>query len=456
MCKFGQTTGPKQFLTMAVLLCAVVAPVASVCAQEDAASAHTPDDEAATKPVSGPSADVQPYDVWTTRYLTGDWGGARTRMEDNGISLQLVSHTQFMVNMHGGLETKNGNDFAASYNLELGFDLDKMGLVSGAEFVFEAKGTSGGEISDFDKEKIGALFKTNADAKEEEPIFLDKWWWRQRLSNGRIEFRLGRIETEKDLFDVNSVAGHEDKQFMNKALVVNPTIPHKLSLGAYVVLYPTDWMYVKAAIMDPEARDRRTGFDTAFHGPDRAQVFCELGLTPELDAAKGKLKGRYLVGSWYDPGPKEVFFDALDGARAKRYRNEDVGIYFGFEQLVWKENDNLKDKQGLSIFGRYGYAHGDINLIEHFWSTGGQYAGLIPSRDEDILGFGVAQAILSDQYRDEIHSRADRETVYELYYAYHVTPWCIISPDFQYVVNAGGDKDSRHATVAGLRLQVAF
>lgn len=409
-----------------------------------------------THDTSTPSAETRSCDLWTAKTLTGDWGGVRSRLEDLGIVIELKANTQFMVNMHGGRESKNGYDSAASYNLNFGLDLEKLVQMSGASFVFEAKGTSGGEISDFDREKIGALFKTNADAKTEEPIFVDKWWWAQQLLDGRVELRLGRIESEKDLFDVNRVAGHEDKQFMNKALVINPTIAHKLGLGVSARIEPVDDFYVQAAVIDPEAEDRRTGFDTAFHGPDRATVFWELGLTRRFTSAHGELPGHYMVGSWYDPGPKKVFFDTQDDRLSARDRNDDVGFYFGFDQMLWKKNDDPADVQGLSVFGRYGTAHDDVNLIEHFWSTGAQYVGLIPTRQNDTLGLALAQSILSDRYRAEIDSRADRETVYELYYAIRLTPWCTISPDFQYVTNAGGRKDDPHAMVAGVRVRVCF
>ena len=126
------------------------------------------------------------------------------------------------------------------------------------------------------------------------------------------------------------------------------------------------------------------------------------------------------------------------------------------DQLIWKENGEPSDSQGLSVFGRYGYARDDVNRINHFWSFGGQCTGLIAGRDQDRLGFGFAQAIQSDQFKDEIRPRADRETVYELYYAYQVTPWCVITPDLQFITNPGGDKDDRDAFVAGLRLRIWF
>ncbi|UCE59529.1 MAG: carbohydrate porin [Phycisphaerales bacterium] len=400
---------------------------------------------------------AEPYDLWKTKKLTGDWGGARTSLEDSGIKISLVYNQQYMVNMRGGLETKNGNDFAGSYELSVVLDFDKMGLIPGGSFFIRpAKGTWGGEASDFDKEKIGGLFKTNGDAGTEEPVYVDKWWYRQRLSDDRIEFRVGRIDTKKDLFDRNKIAGSEDIQFMNAALVADPTIPHKHGLGIYANTWPTDWLWVRAAIVDPEARARRTGFDTGFHGEDRVRGFLEVGLAPRFDSANGKLLGHYHLGAWYRPHPKAEYRNDLGGLLAPRSRSGDVGFYFGCDQLVWKENAEPKDKQGLSMFARYGYAHDDVNRIEHFWSIGGQYRGVFEGRDKDVLGLGVAQAILSDQYGDEVHDGADRETVYELYYAYQLTPWCVFTPDLQFVTNPGGDQDDRDAIVAGLRFRVTF
>jgi len=37
-----------------------------------------------------------------------------------------------------------------------------------------------------------------------------------------------------------------------------------------------------------------------------------------------------------------------------------------------------------------------------------------------------------------------------------VTPWCIISPDVQFITNPGGGKDGRDAIVGGIRVRVAF
>jgi porin len=411
---------------------------------------------AASQPATAPAPAGEPAkaplaDFVTSKRLTGDWGGVRTELEKMGISLSLASQTQYMINMHGGKEVRNGNDFAGSYDLSLEVDFGKMKLIPGGSFFIRGKGTYGGEANDFDSEKVGGLFKTDFDAGPEEPIFVDKWWWRQRLLDDRLEFRLGRLSTSKDLFDVSDVAGNEDEQFLNQALVVNPAIAHRIGLGAYAVVWPTDWLYVKGAVIDADSRPRRTGFDTAFHGEDRGLAMWEFGFTPKFSTAKGKLPGKYLVGSWYNPAKRQYY-----GSKPPRYCNTDVGFYTLAEQMLWKENDKPGDKQGFWLSGRYGYAHGDVNKIEHFWSVATLYTGPIPTRDADTMGFGVAQGILSEDYRQYSNPLADRETVYELYYAYRITGWCTISPDLQYITNTGGNSNGPDTTVAGIRLKVNF
>jgi porin len=335
------------------------------------------------------------------------------------------------------------------------FDMDKLLKIPDATFWIRAKGTWGGDASDFDKEKIGGLFKTNQDASSEEPLFVDKWHWQQFLLDKKLEIRLGRQEPVKDLFDTSKIIGHEDKYFMNRALVRNATIPSKKGLGLFVKWKFTDHAYLSVAALDAHARDRQTNFNTAFHDEDEFRFFGELGCKPKLESPKGKLWGHYRIGTWFDPTRKKRFFDTLDGLRAERYDSGDWGFFVGFDQMVWKEKDDPEDKQGIAIAGRYGYAHGEVNKIEHFWALAAQYEGLIPTRDEDVLGIGVGQGILADEYR-RVHARADRETVYELYYSIKLAPWLTISPDLQYITNAGGDKDDPYAFVAGLRFKMSL
>lgn len=388
-------------------------------------------------------------------YMTGEWGGMRSDLEDLGIKFKIELMNQLMVNMHGGMETKNGHDTAGSYEFNVYLDMDKLLDIPDATFWIRGKGTWGGDDSDFDKEKIGGLFKTNQDASSEEPIFVDKWHWQQFFADKRVELRVGRQEPVKDLFDTSKIMGHEDKWFLNQALVRNATIPSTKGLGVFAKWDFTEHAYVSAAALDAHARDRQTNFNTAFHDEDEFRFFAELGCKPKLDSSKGKLWGHYRIGTWYDPTQKKKFRDTMGGLREEQYESGDWGFYFGFDQMVWKENGEPKDKQGFAIAARYGHANGEVNKIEDFWALGTQYTGLINGRDEDLFGIGVGQGILADEY-DRVHEGGDRETVYEMYYSVQVAPWLIISPDLQYITNAGGDSNDGDAFVAGLRFKMSL
>ena len=235
----------------------------------------------------------------------------------------------------------------------------------------------------------------------------------------------------------------------------NATIPSKKGLGLFAKWNFAEHAYLSMAALDAHSRSRQTNFNTAFHDEDEFRFFAELGCKPKLDSSKGKLWGHYRIGTWYDPTQKKKFRDTMGGLREGHFESGDWGFYVGFDQMVWKENDDPKDKQGFAIAARYGHANGEVNKIEDFWAFGTQHTGMIPGRDEDQFGIGVGLGILADEY-ERVHEGADRETVYEMYYAIRLAPWLIISPDLQYITNVGGDSDDSDAFVAGLRIKMSL
>ncbi|MEK6800237.1 MAG: carbohydrate porin [Planctomycetota bacterium] len=450
----------RPFRSLIVLTCCLIVAIArGTAAQDKPADSPAPTSQTQGPPPK-PAAEAhaptsKPFDLRTTPTLTGDWGGLRTTLEEKGFKVNWKLVNQAMVNMHGGAETTNGHDFGGSYDLDLLFDFEKMGLLQGAGLFIRGKGTWGGGANDFDKAKIGGLYKTNADVGAPESILIDKWWWTQSLFGKKVELRLGRLEPTKDLFDTSTVMGDEDRWFLNQILVRNPTIPTNKGLGAYANWKITDSVYVRAAGTNAEPNTVETDFHSAFHDDARFRAHGEVGFDPKWPGAKGELRGHYRVGGWFDPTLKANFLKPREAARGKRYDNADGGWYVGVDQMVWKENDDPKDQQGLSVAARYGGANGTVNKIDNFWSAAVQYAGPAPTRNKDLIGFGIAQGMLSDEYR-WTHALADRETAYELYYSYEVAPWLIISPTFQFIHQPGGDEDDRNATVGGIRVRMAI
>ena len=384
--------------------------------------------------------------------LTDNWFELGEKLEEGGVSFALSLTQIYQLNLQGGISThRRSGRYAGSYDMELELDLEKILKIPGASLYASAEGSWSEGL---DASSVGSLFGVNADAAGDRSIDVTQVYYEQSLFEDKLKFRIGKLDIGGGFecrgcpvsFDGSSYANDETAQFLNAALVNNPTIPMPdVGLGAVVYFNPVEWWYVSAGVADAQADGRETGFNTAFHSPDYVFAIFETGGAPQIPSGKGPLQGVYRAGFWYDPQPKDKF----DGSGVKR---DDVGFYLSFDQMVWKENADAEDGQGLGLFARYGYAHADVNEIRCFWSVGGQYQGLIPGRDDDVLGFGVAQGRLVR----EAGFTADRETAMELYYNIAVTPWLSVSPSLQYVWHPGGDSAVDDAMVLGFRLQMSF
>ncbi|MGQ9649136.1 MAG: carbohydrate porin [Phycisphaerae bacterium] len=222
--------------------------------------------------------------------------------------------------------------------------------------------------------------------------------------------------------------------------------------GIMAAIQPLDWFYVQAAIADSQADGRHTGFDTLYHGRCYTFSILELGLLPISKTPWGKLPAGYRLMLWYKPEPKPLLINTTD---LLRHKTDDVGFAFNMDQMLWKENPASEDDaQGIRMFFRYGYAHDNVHLIKHFWSIGAQYRGLFPTRDDDLLGFGLVQGIIG--HGSSNAGLGDRESVYELYYNIALLLWLSLTPDFQWIHQPGGTRAIPDSLVVGLRIQMSL
>lgn len=383
--------------------------------------------------------------------ITGDWAGLRPKLEDGGLTIDLGLTTIYQHNAHGGLRTRNAHEVSGSYDLELTLDTQAAKLWKGGKFYAYASGSWSDGVSPF----VGDRFGLNWDAGGNREIDVWELWYEHAFWDGKARVRFGKIDLHID-FDTNAFANDSSSQFLNYGLVNSVNIPFPSNgHGALAFLTPCDGFYVGGAVADAQADNYKGGFSTAYHDEDYFFSIFEAGLTPTWMAGWGELPGSYRIGLWYDPQPKEVFRSDLGERRRIPTRTDDAGFYVSADQVILRERPDVEgDAQGLGLFARYGRARGDVNPIEDFWSVGGQYTGLIPTRDADVLGFGVAQGILTREL-SRVGGRPHQETALELFYNVEISPAIRLSPDFQWILRPGGE-NGRDAFVAGLRLQVAF
>ncbi len=394
--------------------------------------------------------------------LTGNWFGLGEQLEEIGISVGLSLTQVYQISLQGsgsaatapGVQThRHSGRWTGKYDLEVEFNLDRLLSIPGVTFYTLTQGSWSNGLA---TSSIGIDgFGVNNTAVGDQSIALIEAWFQQSLFDGKLQVRAGKIDVTGGFeyrggpggFDGNAFANDDTAQFLNAALNNNPTVPFPAQgLGIVAYLEPVPGFYASIGVADSDAVASQTGFNTAFHGEDNFFAVFEAGVAPKIPTASGDLQGTYRVGFWYDPKPK----DKLVGTKIKR---DDMGFYLSFDQVVTKENTDEGDTQGAGVFFRYGFAHKDVNPIKCFFSVGGQYQGLIPSRDNDVLGLGLATGQLTDDHTAGI---ASSETAVEAYYNAEITPWATLSPSVQWITNPGGLSGVGDAWVLGLRLQTAF
>ncbi len=383
----------------------------------------------------------------------------RDKLADDGIEFVAGVTSVYQQNVRGGLSKhRRAGRFSGSYDLELTIDTEKVFGFGGGILFLHGEG-SWSKHGGIDEPSVGSYFGVNGDGIPRRSLDLVEFWYEHSFIDGKLLLRFGKIDLTGGFecrgcpvsFDGSLFANDETSQFLNGALVNNPTIPFP-DYGLAVVAHysPDNFWYISGGVQDAQADGRETGFNTTFHDEEYFFYIVETGITPHLNSANGPLQGAYRIGMWYDPQPKA----SSDRNDAEMYERDDTGLYISCDQMLNKENSDPEDSQGLGTFLRYGYANGKRNDITAFWSFGFSYQGLLDGRDDDVLGVGFAHGTFSDSA--DITYTDDYEAVVEMYYNASITPQLNISPCVKYVMNPGGDDSVSDAVILGVRAQLVF
>lgn len=262
---------------------------------------------------AGGNPPARPLPGWLSGpELTGDWFGARSALQDEGIRAR-PSLTQVMqANVDGGV--RRAATQVGRYDLELEFDLEK---ILGIPDAFLCPRVWGGWSEGVDAAAVSSLFGVDRVALGDRPAQLVQLYYEQSFFQKRIAIRIGKLQLfepvrcgcDPILFDVNANAYDERLQFLNSALAANPSVPFPGTGLAFAVRdRPVRWLYYQGAVADSEPFDEgRSDFEdtslkSTFHGEAAFFYILEAGVLPTFDSPNGPLEGAYRAGFWYDPG----------------------------------------------------------------------------------------------------------------------------------------------------------
>lgn len=371
---------------------------------------------------------------------------ARRRLERLGVAFQLFYNQVLGWKARG--EDGDATGHSGSFDLFTRVDAEELVGWTGLSALLHVKSQYEEQIN----EEVAALSDPVDDADFDEAIYVDQLWLEQSLFETRLRIRAGLLE-QQTVYDRNAYANAEDRQFMNSFFDNNPLVPLPDALGVALVVTPVPWLELATGVADADNTPRNAGFDTAFDGANSLNVYLEARLELPWTRREPRLPGALRVGVFRD-GRRRMVFGRTDGNGAPQTDRGHWGSWISFDQAITREND--WSEQGLGVFARVGHADPDVNPIEWVWQAGFQYQGLVPTREQDVLGLAVYQAIAGDRYHDRVDSNFEGEAAIEVYYRCVVLPWLAVSPDLQYIVDPGGVDGTRDAVVGLLRIRMTL
>lgn len=432
---------------------------------------------------SGDGQKTNAEPILEREQVLGEWFGARPVLSDSGFEIFGGYTAEVWGNTAGGLKT--GSVYTGLMNFGATLDLEKAVGWKGATMSTTWLWLSGRDAS----EDLVGNFLTISNIAGFNTFRMFDLWFQQNLLDDKISIRFGQLSADSEflisdysgLF-INGTFGWPAAASMNMP-EGGPGFPMG-TLGARLALNPVDWFTFQSAVFQGNvfAQDvNRHGFRWSLDAQTGYTFMSEAQFRWNQRDDETGLPGHLKPGVWFQTGQSA---DALAASTS----SGNTGFYLILDQMLYREPSNPsgaglskdgksvvdgksgksfkspvgveKSDQGLGWFGRIAFTPADRNFIDFYFDTGLSYKGLLPTRDNDTIGIGFGYAQLSNGAQNSLQNDGatptGSEMVLEFTYQARLTPWLVVQPDLQYIINPGATSDHNNALVIGARTSITF
>jgi high affinity Mn2+ porin len=287
-----------------------------------------------------------------------------------------------------------------------------------------------------------------------------------------ISISIGRFSI-MDFFDDNKFSHDPRTQFYNWALMGNgawdyPADTHGYTSGVVAELIKPQWALRLSSVMVPTTANGAVMDNNILHANSEAIEFehqYKIGsqsgvirlMSYFTSAGMGNYKEALTWGTSHNASP------AIDSTHA-------VGrTKFGFGINI---EHNINENVGLFLRSSWNDGQNETWMfteIDRAVSLGIQLNGNLWKRNNDKLGLALLANGLSDEHRNYLkaggygfiigdsHLNYQSEMITELYYSFKLKNYPLwISPDYQFIMNPGYNRDRGPVHALGIRTHVEF
>ena len=425
---------------------------------------------------SGYAADAFSAD---SQWMTGDWGGERTRLIEQGIDIKMDYVGEVGANLHGGYNDHKTARYSDQFGLGAALDLQKLLGWDNTQAKIQITNRNGQSISNdrVGDPRAGTLSSSQEVYGRGHMVRLTQLYIQHQLFDGKLDVKAGYFGEGEDF---NTFAcDFQNLAFCGSQVgnwATNIWYNWPVSQAALRVKYnltPELYAQIGAYNQNPSQLEHGNGFKLSGSGTKGTVLPVELVWSPKVDG----LPGEYRVGYYKSTAPADDLREDINGRDAattgERYRvhNSKHGYWLVAQQQLTRHNGDAS--RGLNVAVNATFHDKATNIVDNYQSLMFVYKGPFDARPKDDVGIGFARIHVNDEvkknaelanaaigvtdYNDPLYSPLrSTEYNYEINYGFHVTNWLTVRPNLQYITHPGGVDQVDNALVAGLKIQSVF
>ncbi|MQT84682.1 porin [Pseudomonas sp. FSL R10-2964] len=409
-----------------------------------------------------------------SKWMTGDWGGERTRLIEQGIDIKADYVGEVGANLHGGYNDDKTARYSDQFGLGVALDLQKLWGWDNTQAKIQLTNRNGQNISNdrVGDPRAGTLSSSQEVYGRGHMVRLTQLWIQHQFLDGKLDVKAGYFGEGEDFNTFPC-------EFQNLAFcgsqvgnwATNLWYNWPVSQAALRVKYnitPELYAQIGAYNQNPSQLEHGNGFKLSGSGTKGTVLPVELVWSPKVN----DLPGEYRVGYYKSTASADdVKVNITNDGQDYRVRDSKHGYWFVVQQQLTSHNGDAS--RGLHIAANATFHDKQTNIVDNYQSLMFVYKGPFDARPKDDIGIGAARIHVNDDvkksaelinasigatdYSDPLYTPLrNTEYNYELNYGFHVTNWLTVRPNLQYITHPGGVDQVDNALVAGLKIQSTF
>ncbi|POA48113.1 porin [Pseudomonas sp. MPR-ANC1] len=414
-----------------------------------------------------------------SKWMTGDWGGERTKLIEQGIDIKADYVGEVGGNLHGGYDNDKTARYADQFGLGVALDLQKLWGWDNTQAKIQLTNRNGYNISNdrVGDPRAGTLSSSQEVYGRGHMVRLTQLWIQHQFFDNKLDVKAGYFGEGEDFntfpCDFQNLA-FCGSQVGNWATNIWYNWP--VSQAAIRVKYNiNDELYAQigAYNQNPSQLEHGNGFKLSGSGTAGTVLPVELVWSPKVNSLPGEYRFGYYKSTADASDVREDVngLNAAETGDAYKTHSSKHGYWFVAQQQLTSHNGDAT--RGLNIAANATFHDKDTNFIDNYQSVMFVYKGPFDARPKDDIGIGAARIHVNDDvkknaellnasngvsdYDNPVFSPIrETEYNYELNYGIHVTNWLTVRPNLQYITHPGGVDAVDNALVAGLKIQSTF